>query len=189
MSKRKHIQPDETVPLKLTATERKLLLENVSCMDERFQTLIREAPAGKPLMMTLDDCDELGGYIAAEANHCDDRKLQKKLDSVFEKVQAVLDTYTDEEPDNGGLSISQAKDKIASVMNALMAGENPGAFSFKLQPEHQVQSGLIKLTPLQRETLIDHTELKPSIKRKLTIARGMSPTTHSPTMIFDSNPI
>ncbi len=167
MTKRKYIQPGEEVPLKLTATERKLILETVLFINAKCEVLIREAPAGRPLMMTLDDYDEFGGYIAAEANHCEDRKLQKKLDAIFGKVQAVLDNYTDEKPDNGGLSMSEARDKLSNAMNALMAGQRPGAISIRLQPEFQTQTGSIKLTPLQRETLIDHTELKPAIKRKL----------------------
>jgi hypothetical protein len=167
MSKRKHIQPGEEVPLKLTATERKLILESVTFIDVKYEGLIRETPVGGPLMMTLDDYDEFGGYIAAEAKHCDDRTLQKKLDAVFGKVQAVLDKYTDEKSDNGGLSMSEAQDKLTSAMNALMAGQKSDPISIRLQPELQTQGGSIKLTPLQRKTLIDHTESKPSIKRKL----------------------
>ncbi|MDA1229831.1 MAG: plasmid pRiA4b ORF-3 family protein [Planctomycetota bacterium] len=176
MSKRQHIRPGEEVPLKLTATERKLILEKVSFIDNRYEALIREAPDGGPLMMTLDDYDEFGGYIAAEANHCDDRKFQKKLDAIFGKVQAVLDNYTDEKSDNGGLSMSEARDRLTNAMNALMAGQNPGAISIQLQPEFQTQSGSIKLTPLQRETLIDHTELRPAIRRKLKKAENGTQT-------------
>ena len=78
-----------------------------------------------------------------------------------------MDNYTDEKSDNGVLSMSEARGKFGNAMNALMAGQNPGPISIQLQPELQTQSGSIKLTPLQRETLIDHTELKPGIKRKL----------------------
>lgn len=167
MSKRKHIQPGEEVPLKLTATERKLMLENVLFIDAKHEALIRETPDDDPLMITLDDCDDFSGYIAAEANHCSDKKLQKKLDAVLRKVHAVLDNYTDEKSNNDGLSMSEARDKLSKAMNALMAGQNPGTISIRLQPELQTQSGSIKLTSLQRETLIEHTELKPTIKRKL----------------------
>jgi hypothetical protein len=167
MSKRKHIQPDERVPLKLSATQRTLILEKVSCIDAKYEALIRETPDDEPLIMTLDDCDEFSGCIASEANHCGDKKLQKKLDAILGKVHAVLDNYTDENSNNGGLSMPEARDKLSKAMNALMAGQNPGPISIQLKPELQTQSGSIKLTPLQRETLIDHTELKPTIKRKL----------------------
>ena len=98
MPTKKQIQPGEKVPLKLTATERKLVLEDLMCLDQEYEQIIRDTPTGKPVMMTLDDLDDFGGYIAAEANHCDDSKKQKKLDTVFEKIQSVLDRYTDEEP-------------------------------------------------------------------------------------------
>jgi hypothetical protein len=98
MPAKKQIQPGEKVPLKLTATERKLVLEDLMCLDDNYERIIRETPTGKPVMMTLDDLDNFGGYIAAEANHCDDKKKEMKLDAVFEKIQSVMDRYTDEEP-------------------------------------------------------------------------------------------
>ena len=98
MTSKKRIEPDEKVPLKLTAAERKLLLEGVLFLDDEYSQTIRDTPAGKPVMMTLDDLDDFGGYVAAEANHCNDKKKQKKLDAIFQKVQDLLDNYTDEEP-------------------------------------------------------------------------------------------
>ena len=97
MTLNKRIHPDEKVPLKLTAAERKLLLENVLLDDEYSQT-IRDTSAGKPVMMTLDDLEDFGGYVAAEANHCDDKKKERKLDAIFQKVQDLFNNYTDEEP-------------------------------------------------------------------------------------------
>jgi hypothetical protein len=118
-------------------------------------------------MMTLDELDDFSGYIAAEANHCDNSKKQKKLDAVFEKALKLLDTYTDEEPAPQTLSFAEARDQISKAMNSLLAGQNPSPVSFQLRPEELTQCGLIKLTPLQRATLIEHTDLKPAIKRKL----------------------
>lgn len=98
MTSKKRIQPGDKVPLKLTAAERKFLLEGALILDEAYLQIIRDTPAGKPVMMTLDDLDDFGGYVAAEANHCDDKKREKKLDTIFEKMQGLLETYTDEEP-------------------------------------------------------------------------------------------
>ena len=84
------------------------------CLDEDYEQIIRETPTGKPVMMTLDELDDFGGYIAAEANHCDDKKKEKKLDTVFEKIQSVMDRYTDEEPPQT-LKIEDArKEKVIS---------------------------------------------------------------------------
>ena len=63
--------------------------------------------------------------------------------------------------------MAEARDRIAGAVDCLMADGNPGVVSFQLRPEEQTQSGSIKLTQLQRETLTEHTDLKPAIKRKL----------------------
>jgi hypothetical protein len=54
----------------------------------------REGPG---YSFTLDDLGELMGYVAAEANHAKDKKLQKELDRLFERMQKVLESYTDED--------------------------------------------------------------------------------------------
>ena len=77
MSK-KSIQPGEKVPLKLTATERKALLD-LACLDEECESSVQTTPTGKPVTMSLEDLEDLGDYIAAEASHIEDAKLQKKV--------------------------------------------------------------------------------------------------------------
>ena len=94
--RKKRISPGEKVPLKLTSTEVKAILDDLMCLDREYEQLIQEAPVGKPVMMTLDDLEDFGGYIAAEANHTEDRMLGRKLDRIFEKCQRLLETYTDE---------------------------------------------------------------------------------------------
>ena len=98
MPTRKHIEPGTKIGLKLTAAERKLILDDLMCLDDSYAEVIRDTPADQPVEFTLDDWDGLGGFIAAEANHTEDRKAGKKLDAIFNKVQKILDTYTDEEP-------------------------------------------------------------------------------------------
>jgi len=98
MPKKQHIQLDEKVSLKLTAAERKLILEDLMCLDRDYEQVIRDTPPGQPVMMTLGDLDDFGGYIAAEANHCDEKRKQQRLDAIFEKIQALLDKYTNETP-------------------------------------------------------------------------------------------
>ena len=48
MPTKKQIQPGEKVPLKLTAAERKLVLEDVACLDRGYERIIRDAPSNKP---------------------------------------------------------------------------------------------------------------------------------------------
>jgi hypothetical protein len=48
------------------------------------------------VQLSLDDIEELQGYVAAEANHSKDRKLAKELYRVFSYLQTFLDTYDDQ---------------------------------------------------------------------------------------------
>jgi plasmid stabilization system protein ParE len=45
---------------------------------------------------TLDDLDELAGYVAAEANHAKIKKLEKELRQLYARIADVLESYTDE---------------------------------------------------------------------------------------------
>src|SRR5580692_24834 len=120
---KRHIQPGEKVGLKLTASERKLVLESVSCLDGDCEEIICKTPTAKPLMMTLDEFEDFGGYIAAESNRTDDKKLQKKLDAIFQRIQRILEAHTDEGNDKP-LSIEQARGKIVKAMNDVLTGKN-----------------------------------------------------------------
>jgi hypothetical protein len=96
---RKRVRPDEKVPLTLSHRERELILEHTFADDE-LNAPLRIAPASDQASVyafTLDDLEELMGYVAAEANHAKDKKLQKELDRLFEQMQTVLEFYTDED--------------------------------------------------------------------------------------------
>ena len=77
--KRIRIQPNEKVPLELNERERELVLEHTFA-DEELTNRLRVVPrkGERPVFrFTLDDLDELGGFVAAEANHTKDKKLRK----------------------------------------------------------------------------------------------------------------
>ncbi|MGO9274286.1 MAG: hypothetical protein ACLQOO_29295 [Terriglobia bacterium] len=40
--------------------------------------------------------DELAGYVAAEANHAQDKKWRKEWDRLFARIAALLESYTDQ---------------------------------------------------------------------------------------------
>jgi len=96
---RKRIRPDEKVPLELDDRERELILEH-SFADEELTGRMRIMPGpNEPPVyrFTLDDLDELAGYVAAEANHAKDKKLQKEWFRLYERIAVVLESYTDED--------------------------------------------------------------------------------------------
>jgi len=168
MPTKKQIQHGEKVPLKLTASERKLVLEDLMCLDQEYEQIIRRTPAGKPLMLTLGDLEDFSGYIAAEANHCDDSKKQKKLDTLFEKIQSVMDKYTDEEPLQT-LKIEDArKEKVISDQAVQIAEFAAKAFVAAKQLRIKTKPlDNFWLVPGQREVLLLVPGVSKTIKNKL----------------------
>ena len=56
-------------------------------------------PGERPVYrFTLDDLDELAGYVAAEANHAKVKKLETELRRLYSRIADALESYT-EEPD------------------------------------------------------------------------------------------
>lgn len=168
MPARKQIRPDEKLPLKLTATERKLILEGLTCLDQEIEQIVRDTATGQPVMMTLDDLDDFGGFVAAEANHCKDKTKGKKLDAIFEKIQGLLDKFTDEEPSKTvkiedarkeKLIFDQAVQIAQFAAQALVAAEQLGIKKKAL--EH------FSLAPAQREVLSLVPGMTTALKKKL----------------------
>jgi hypothetical protein len=167
-AKKQQIRSGEKVPFKLTATERKLVLEDLICLDDEYRQIVRDTPAGKPLMLTLDDLEDLSGYIAAEANHCDDSKKRKKLDTVFEKIQGVMDRYTDEEPAHT-FKIEDARKKEVIADQAVQIAEF-AAKALVAAKQLQIKTKPLDdfcLAPGQRDVLLLIPGLSKSIKNKL----------------------
>ena len=127
MTRKKTIEKNEQVGLRLSLAERKLILEEPIHIHDKLAEPIRSTPTNAPVMLTLDDLDDLAGYIAAEANHTTDKTLRKKLDAIFSKIQDLLETHTDEEPprsvEDRGCSAGEATDR-ASVATRRMGGED-----------------------------------------------------------------
>lgn len=64
-----------------------LLLDTAS---ERAVFRARAAADGAVLSLSADDLEELVGYVAAEANHEEDRRRQKRLDAAFAVLSEAL---------------------------------------------------------------------------------------------------
>ena len=174
MDTRKYIKPGTKVGLKLTATERKLILEDLVTLDDNYAQVVRDTPADQPVQFTLDDWEDFGGYIAATANHAKEKKVEKKLDTIFDKIQKILDTHTDAEPPKTVKIEDARKSKVVSdqavqiaewAAKVLVAAER---FGIKNKPlEH------FYLAPAQREVLLLVPGVSKAIKTKLA-KRGAS---------------
>ena len=98
MKHRKRIAVGEKIPLQLTERERDLIMKDTFAgnnLTDRLRIVL--SPGRRPCYrFTLDDLDELAGYVAAEANHAKVKKLEKELRRLYGRIAEVLESYTDE---------------------------------------------------------------------------------------------
>ena len=96
---RKRIRPDEKIPLTLNDRERELILQHTFAGDELTARLRIVPQSGETAIyaFNLDDLDDLAGYVAAEANHAKDKKMQKWLQALHDRIATLLESYTDEQ--------------------------------------------------------------------------------------------
>ena len=83
----------DEIEIKITPEERDLILD-LTFADEVLTDRLQIAEMrGKHLVArySISDLDDLIGFIAAEANHAEDKKLQKKLDRLIDKLERMLE--------------------------------------------------------------------------------------------------
>jgi hypothetical protein len=81
------------IEIKFTAEERDLIIDHTFAGPDLTKRLQIAEIKGKHLIVKYStyDLEELIGYIAAEANHTDDKKTGEKLDRLFERLTRILD--------------------------------------------------------------------------------------------------
>ena len=96
--KRKRINPDERVEVIMSARDQKLLVDHTFA-DPEYAERLRLIPEKSQYVgdYTLDDLEDMLGYIAAEANHCEDRKLHKELYALYDRFSVLQQSYDDGE--------------------------------------------------------------------------------------------
>lgn len=94
--RRKQIPYGTKLPVKLTIRQRDLI-RNETYFDADFAAVAVADGKGIRINLSLDEIEEIQGYVAAHANHCEDPKLQKELDALFDKLQKFLDKYDDQQ--------------------------------------------------------------------------------------------
>jgi hypothetical protein len=97
--RRKRVRADELIPLELNDRERQLILEHTFAEEELTGCLhVLPKSNERPVYhFTLDDWEDLLGYVAAEVNHTQNRKLQKELDRLYARIADLLDSCMVEE--------------------------------------------------------------------------------------------
>jgi uncharacterized coiled-coil protein SlyX len=94
--KRKKIPYGTKVPVRLTNQQRDLIRDHTFYPGDLLNLALAEG-TGIRVELTLDDIEEIQGYVAAEANHCENLKLKKQLDALFQKFHGLQDSYDDQE--------------------------------------------------------------------------------------------
>lgn len=171
MARLVRVTPEQKVRLKLTPAQRTLLVEALICLPKEYEQILQTTPATQPVMLTLDELEDLGGYVAAEANHATDSKLQKKLDAVFEKIERVLDTHTVDEPPKS-LKFEDAQ-RAKLIVGQTVAVAEYAAKALVAAEQLGIKSKSIARFPLpasERALLATLSAVAPPLKRKLTQA-------------------
>ena len=95
--KRTKIAEGQKVPVTLSARDRELIIEYADLDPDLTAPLEKVPPEAGVINVgyTLYDLDELRGYIAAGANHCKSKKLQRELDGLYDRLTDVMEAYDD----------------------------------------------------------------------------------------------
>ncbi|MDF1576496.1 MAG: hypothetical protein P1P86_15015 [Bacteroidales bacterium] len=85
----------ERIKIKLTTAECVLILNHTFAGSDLTDRLRKKNTEGKSTMAvySLDELDELAGFIAAEANHSEDKKLEKRLEDLYDKISDIESKY------------------------------------------------------------------------------------------------
>jgi len=92
---KKKIPAGTELPVRLSAAERNLIREQ-TFYDPAFCDEEQSGKATIVIGMDLETIEDLQGYVAAEANHTEDRILEQRLDRLYNKLQGFLDTYEEQ---------------------------------------------------------------------------------------------
>lgn len=90
------IGEDETIPLRINKLDY-TLLEKLNLFDPEYFERFKPLPGSSDFVgqFTLYDLEDMQGYVAAESNHTDDRWLEMRLSSLFDRISDLMDRYDD----------------------------------------------------------------------------------------------
>lgn len=96
---RKRLRPGDRIPIRLSRRERDLILDDTFLGGEVADRVRVARLEGNSIavQLSLDDLDELLGYVAAAANHAERPKMQKDLDRLYERLAAIQEAHSDED--------------------------------------------------------------------------------------------
>ena len=112
-------------------------------------------------MITLDDLDDLAARAAGEANHAQDKTLEKKFDRISRKIGELLDSYTYESESAAGGTIHRVDPVV---------GNEPTSLPKSSKSKKGGEQYPLKLTDKEREAIIHATRLRRGLKDRIAQA-------------------
>jgi hypothetical protein len=88
----RHSDQDQPIVLRLTQSEIDLIRDE-TLYDPDFGQIAETQGSKRLIPITLDELEDLLGYIAAEANHAEDKTLERKLDRLYEKLDMIRERH------------------------------------------------------------------------------------------------
>ena len=85
------------IPLRLHVEERDLIVNETLAgpdLTDRLESA-KQVIDSVVVYYSSEELENLIGYVAAEANHNPDRKMQEALDALYDSLDALLDFYMD----------------------------------------------------------------------------------------------
>ena len=75
-----------------------MIFEKTLC-DSAYASALTRSPDGNGFVgrYTLDDLEDIAGYVASEANHTRSKKLQRELDDLCDRLSEIEKSYGDGE--------------------------------------------------------------------------------------------
>lgn len=92
--RKKKITSETKIDIRLNKRDYDLIREHTFAESKHIEA-IKEVP-GKPYYIasyTIDDLEDVLGFIAAEANHTENKKLEKELDRLYDRLSAIEASY------------------------------------------------------------------------------------------------
>jgi hypothetical protein len=96
MAKKKQIKPGDTVTLKLTEEQADLIVEHTLINDD-LPAIIHHSKLRDGVVSvrcTLEDLEELSGYLAAKSNNTKDKRLQQRFDVISDAIDELNLSYS-----------------------------------------------------------------------------------------------
>ena len=91
----RHSEPDQPIILRLTQSEIDLIREE-TLYDAGFGEIAEIHGPKRLLRVTREELEDLLGYIAAEANHAEDKTLERRLDRLYEKLDMIREQHEEQ---------------------------------------------------------------------------------------------